>query len=547
MKMPWFQRGDLDGFFGLFIDNLLQLMLISVLCQLAAGLPLEMVNGRILPGAAFSILFGNVFYALQAKKLAETQSKPGTTALPYGINTVSLFAHIFLIMAPVYRATHDPEMAWKAGLFACLGSALIEIAGAFLGGWLRRNTPRAALLTALAGIALTFIAMGFVFQIFANPALALIPAFLILFVYASHIRLPLGLPGGLVALLLGTAIAWSAKIAGFDLFRPDTHPYAFAIHLPSSSVGALWDFITKQDGWRYMSIIFPMGLFNVIGSLQNLESAEAAGDSYGTRSSLLANGLGGLAAALLGSPFPTTIYIGHPAWKAMGARWGYSLLNGLVISLICMTGTVSLVLRVVPLEATLGILLWIGLVIAAQAYKDVPHQHYIAVAFGFIPALAAWALLEIDTTLRVAGTDLYTAASKFGDQIYIQGVLALNQGFIITSMVFAAVMVYVAERKFRVAAMWCFAAALLSFFGIIHAYDLTPLGVQGRIGINAAPAFSAAYLGCALLLLLMNRYARIETSDGSWALAWKMSERRETPRGAGAAALGRKHRRKKRG
>lgn len=525
MKFKWFYRGDIDGFFGLFVDNLLQLMLISVLCKYAVGLPSELVTGRILPGAAFSILIGNAFYAWQAKRLAESTQRPETTALPYGINTVSLFAHIFLIMAPVFRATQNPDLAWKAGLFACLGSALIEIFGSFLGAWLRRHTPRAALLTALAGIALTFISMGFVFQIFASPALALVPAFLILFAYGSKVRLPFGLPGGFAAVLLGTAFAW-----GFGLFHPNADPYSFAIHIPQSSASELWDFVLNQDGWKYLSIIFPMGLFNVIGSLQNLESAEASGDRFDTRASLLANGLGGLAAALLGSPFPTTIYIGHPGWKAMGARWGYSLLNGLVISGLCLIGGVTLVLKVVPLEATLGILLWIGLVIAAQAYKDVPREHYIAVAFGFIPTLAAWALIEIETSLRVAGTDLYSSANKFGEQLYIHGVLALNQGFIITSMIFAAVMVFVAELKFKTAALWCLVAAALSYFGVIHAYELTPLGVQGRFGLNAAPAFSAAYLACAVILILLNRFGRHELLDPSWALAWKTAERRASPR-----------------
>src|SRR6266403_736998 len=105
MRLKWFYRGDVDGFFGLFADNLLQLMLISVLCTGVAGLPADFVAGRILPGAALSILLGNAFYAWQAKKLAERDSRPFTTALPYGINTVSLFAHIFLIMGPVYRET----------------------------------------------------------------------------------------------------------------------------------------------------------------------------------------------------------------------------------------------------------------------------------------------------------------------------------------------------------------------------------------------------------------------------------------------------------
>jgi AGZA family xanthine/uracil permease-like MFS transporter len=39
MRPGWFVRGDIDGFFGLFVDNLLQLMLIAVLCGQVCGLP----------------------------------------------------------------------------------------------------------------------------------------------------------------------------------------------------------------------------------------------------------------------------------------------------------------------------------------------------------------------------------------------------------------------------------------------------------------------------------------------------------------------------
>lgn len=144
--------------------------------------------------------------------------------------------------------------------------------------------------------------------------------------------------------------------------------------------------------------------------MQNLESAEAAGDRFETRPPLLANGLGSLCAAGLGSAFPTTIYIGHPGWKAMGARAGYSIINGVAITLLCLVGGVTLVLKVVPLEAVIGILLWVGLTITAQSFQETPKKHALAVAVGLIPSLAAWALLLIETTLQKAGTSLYAVA-----------------------------------------------------------------------------------------------------------------------------------------
>ena len=206
MKVGWFVHGDIDGFFGLFVDNLLQLMLIAVLCGNVCGMPPELVFGRILPGAALSILFGNVFYAWQARRLAIRTGRSDVTALPYGINTVSLIAFVFLIIAPIYFETKDPRLAWQAGLFACLVSAVLECVGAFVGDWLRRHTPRAALLSSLAGIAITFISMGFVFQIFAMPAIAIVPALFVIMVYGGQIKLPLGLPGGFIAVALGVGL-----------------------------------------------------------------------------------------------------------------------------------------------------------------------------------------------------------------------------------------------------------------------------------------------------------------------------------------------------
>ena len=489
MKTRWFVRGDIDGFFGLFIDNLLQLMLIVVLSTRVAGLPPSLVLGRILPGAAVSILLGNVFYAWQAAKT----DREDATALPFGINTPSLLAFIFLIMGPVYGETGDPTLTWRVGLSACLISGLFEAAGAFVGGWLRRTTPRAALLSALAGIALTFISMGFVFTIFARPWIALFPALLLVTTYASRTRLPFGVPGGLAAILVGAILAWVLRAVDPALYGPPREPVVLGLHLPVPMFGEAWSLLADPRVYRYLAVVLPMGLFNVIGSLQNLESAEAAGDRYETMPSLLANGVATIASALFGNPFPTTIYIGHPAWKAMGARRGYSVLNGAAVTVLCLLGAVPLVLAYVPIDATVGILLWIGLVMTAQAFQQVPGEHALAVAFGLIPSLAAWVLVQIETALRATGSSLYAAAPRLGADFALGGIIALSQGFLPTSMILSAILVFAIDRRFLRAAAWACAASVLSMVGLMHAYELTPLGVMNRFGLAAAPAFGVMY------------------------------------------------------
>lgn len=511
--MKLFVRGDVDGFFGLFIDNLLQLMLINVLCVYVCNLPVELVTQRILPAAALSILLGNVFYTWQAWQLMKRTGRNDVTALPYGINTPSLIAFVFLVIAPVYSATNDADLAWRVGLFACLCSGIMETGGAFIGDWLRRHTPRAALLSALAGIAITFISMNFIFQLFAMPGVAVLPLLVILIVYGARVKLPLGLPGGFVAVAIGVAIAWGMIAFGQPLWEPPGDAYTFAVYAPIPVIGPLLSLLREPIAWQFMAVIVPMGVFNIIGSLQNLESAEAAGDRFETKPSLLVNGIGTIAAACFGSPFPTTIYIGHPGWKAMGARAGYSIVNGIVITALCLIGGVTLVLEYVPLEATLGILLWIGIIITAQAFEAAPTRHALAVAIGLIPAFAAWALEILIKPLAPMGDLAAAGESLSGAGVYIGGIIALSQGFIITSMIYAAFMAHVVDRAFRKAAIWLVAAAALSAIGLMHAYHLDDGGqlhnvfvgsmVDGERVWLAAPDFTLMYLlGAGLLMWL---------------------------------------------
>ncbi len=146
-----------------------------------------------------------------------------------------------------------------------------------------------------------------------------------------------------------------------------------------------------------------MGLFATVGSIENIESARAAGDEYPTGISLAVNGLGTLAACAFGSCFPTTLYIGHPGWKALGARAGYSVLNGAFMTLICLTGTVRWIAWAVPIDAGMAIVLWIGIVMGAQAFQATPRAHAPAVVVGLLPSLAAWGVFMAKSGLHAAG------------------------------------------------------------------------------------------------------------------------------------------------
>ena len=270
--------------------------------------------------------------------------------------------------------------------------------------------------------------------------------------------------------------------------------------------------------WRYAAVFITMAVLNVVGSIQNLESAEAAGDKFDTRSSLLVNGVSAVVGVFLGNPFAPTIYIGHPGWKALGARTGYSVLNALAIMVICFTGAIPFLTWAMPIEVTLGILLWIGLIITAQAFQEVPKAHALAVAIGFIPALAAWGELLVETALGKAGTGfaLKDVASDFPPELFIYGMLALAQGFILISILFSAILAKIIDREWLAAAIWCLISAALSACGVIHGFlwngpsiapDLSFFHSTGPgPGIPCGLGFGLIYLLAAGLLGLLHLF-----------------------------------------
>lgn len=513
----WFVRGDVDGFFGLAIDNLIQVLLLTSLTTGVLGFSEELVYRRILPGVGVSLVVGNLFYSWQARRLQQQTGRADVCALPYGINTVTLIGFVFLVMLPAKLSAlsrglspeQAAERAFQAGIVATIATGLVEAGCAKAVDALRRWTPRAAMLSTLAGIAVTFIAAGFLFRMFAAPVVAFLPFAAVLLTYFGRVRFPWGLPGGLVAIALGTALAWGTHMVGYNA---ETYRYAvdlIGFKYPRASVNTAVDGLLAGYLVEFMPVIIPMALFNVIGSLQNLDSAAAAGDEYPTVPSLVANGAGTLLGAACGSPFPTTIYIGHPGWKALGARVGYSVLNGVFFTVLCLSGTTALLSLVIPIEAGMAVVLWIGIVMVSQSYQATPRTHAPAVTIGLLPGIAAFGALLLKAGLRAAG--MGTPSNPFGPKIFAtlqgadiaaQGLFALEQGFLLSSMLWASLTVEVIERRFSRAALWAVSGTFLSMCGLIHSYRFTTADTVQALSFEGHSPFVIGYSLLAILLWL---------------------------------------------
>ncbi len=524
--MKLFCRGDVDGFCAIALDNIVQLLLIPPMCLGVLGFRPALVYGRILPGVAVSYLVGNLFYAWQAHRLARREGRDDVCAIPFGLNTPTLIAYIFLVMAParqiaIAHGAADPDVvAWRIGLVACVGSGMIEFFGAFVAARIRSITPRAALLASLSGAGLAFLTMNFLFSTFAHPIVGFVTLGMVLLFYFGQLKPRGGIPPALVVLAAGTALAWATHLAPLGAlaladvgWRP-----------PLPVVADLWRGLVGGQVLPYLSVILPMGLLNLLASLQCIESAAAAGDSYSPRSSLMVNGACTFAAACFGSPFPTSLYIGHPAWKRMGARAGYSTANGVFVTLVCLTGAMSPIAWAIPADAGLAIIIWIGFIITIQAFDSTPQRHWPAVVMGMVPVIMAWITFLIKSSARMAGAGS-AAGPAFGPKLLaafhdgglaVEGGFAIEQGTFLCALMFATITVCVIDRRLATAALWALAASALSLLGFLHSWRFETNDSIGSMPLvdwlDGAPRTSAtlfpaapyaiAYAGLAAMLLL---------------------------------------------
>jgi AGZA family xanthine/uracil permease-like MFS transporter len=482
-SVAWWTRGDTNAFFGLAFNILVNVLTLTGLMIGVVKVPAGDVLGTVLPALGIALVLGNVYYTYLARRLARREGRSDVTALPYGPSVPHMFIVVFVIMLPIYLRSHDPVKAWEAGLAWAFVIGVIVLIGAFIGPIIRRFTPRAALLGTLAGISLTFISMRPAAQMWDFAWIGLPVLGIILIGFFTDVRLPGNIPVGLAALLVGTAIGWIGGAMSVPDVTAAAKDIAFAV--PHLQIGML---IHGLSGLApLLATAIPLGVYNFTEAMSNVESAAAAGDSYNLRSVLLADGTGAIVGSALGSPFPPAVYIGHPGWKDAGGRAGYSMASGVFIAVLCFLGLFGLLSTLLPLPAIVPILLYIGLLIGAQAFQAVPRIHAAAVVIAILPNLAQWASGLIDNSLSAAGTTAAQVGTKaLGDAgVVYDGLTTLGQGAVLAGLVLGAIVTFLIDKRFVAAASAAGIGALLAFIGLIHA---------PQVGWAANPQVALGYL-----------------------------------------------------
>jgi adenine/guanine/hypoxanthine permease len=507
-KPALWTSGDWNAFFGFGTNILVNMLVLTGLLRFVLKMPDSLVFGRILPALGLMMCLSTFYYAFLAYRLAQRTGRSDVCALPSGVSVPHMFIVTFVIMLPITLKTGDPIKGWSAGLVWVFFQSFILMIGGFIAPYIRKITPRAALLGTLAGVSITFIAMRPALEMYMTPQIGLVCFAIILVSWFGGVKYPRGIPAGLVAIAAGMIIAWGSNLFGLGLgglsLKGVGDAFAnFGFSVPIPAVSYVF------SGFEYLGIILvtaiPFGIYDLVEAMDNVESAEAAGDEYPTTRVLTADGVVSLIGCLMGNPFINAVYIGHPGWKAMGGRIGYSAATGVAVVLLSWFGIISVLLALVPVVAISPILLYIGMLIGAQAFQTTPARHAPAVVLAFTPHLAAWAKLQIDTmlasTMNAAQSVGGLAADKVGEVkaaaiaalpqqgVIYHGLEVMGGGSILAGLVLGAIAVFIIERDFVKASAFALAGAVMTYFGFMHG---EAVGIGGGLGVT--PGVVLAYL-----------------------------------------------------
>src|SRR6185369_11517318 len=214
-------------------------------------------------------------------------------------------------------------VAWQVGMAARVVIGAFKLVMSFFGEQVRRLVPEAGLLGAIGGVAIALLGALQLGEIYSEPVVGMMALGIVIYALVAKIMLPLRAPAVLASVLVGSALYYGLGAAGL-LVHGVAHaqsPLTAGLPVPTPGFVAGLGIVFRE----YLPLALPFAILTVIGGITVTESARLAGDDYSTRDILLTEAVVTLLAGVFGGVSQSTPYIGHPAYKAMGSRAGYTL------------------------------------------------------------------------------------------------------------------------------------------------------------------------------------------------------------------------------
>src|SRR6476646_8121195 len=352
-RYKWATTGDINAFFGLMLDNVVNLAVLAGMLVAGFGVPAQLVYTRMFPGPALGVLFGDVVYSIMAVRLAKRTGRGDVTAMPLGLDAPSTIGMALTVLGPAFIAAKSRMpadqaaiVAWQVGMATMVLMGVFKLVMSFFGDAVRRAIPEAGLLGSIGGVGIALLGTLQLGEIFGEPVVGMVAIGIIIYSLVAKIRLPFRAPEVLASVVVGAALYYGLGALGWSVHHVTAPTANFPVGLPLPSLGFLKGMpIAVRE---YLPLALPFAILTVIGGINVTESARIAGDDYSTRDILLTEAVATLVAGCCGGVSQSTPYIGHPAYKAMGGRAAYTLACGLFIGLGGILGYIPFLVRLLP-------------------------------------------------------------------------------------------------------------------------------------------------------------------------------------------------------
>jgi len=477
-RYKWLSTGDIGASATIIFDNLTLLTFISVILQFAYQFPLDIILTRIIPGTVFGVLVGNLLCIWLAFRLAKKEQR-NVTAIALGIDAPSAIGFVVCVVGPVFNMFKaQPNLdihqagvlAWQVGMGCLFVLGCIKLVFSLFAKQIKQFIPQAALLGGVGGVAIALIGFFPLVAILKMPIIGFLSFILVILATIVRIRLPFNVPGIPLAIVASTILFYLLIPSGLSGEMPNLAVNTgFLLPLPSLAFLSTFSFVIKQ-----IPLIVPFALLVIFGTMSVAESAACVGENYNVRSMVALDAVATIAASLCGGIAQTTPYAGFPAYKKMDARIGFLLINIVVVGIGGIFGVVGFIVHLVPEAAVAPILLYVAFEIMMQGFVQCDKKYYTPILFAFLPSIAR--LLEIKFTdgslidpLKFQ-QQLFDVSRGFSDQLIIT---IMGNGFIITGILWSAVLVFAINRQVIKSFISCLILAVLSYFGIIHSVYMT--------------------------------------------------------------------------
>lgn len=499
-RVPLFRRGDIGGLTYAITNNIVNYLIVTITLSTALNWPDDIIYGRVVPGMSIGLLISGLYYAFMGYRLSIKEGHPNVTALPSGVSTPAMFVILFGVITPLHYAIGDPQLEWSAAVAATFIGGFTEFIGGFVGPWMKRNIPRAALLGTVAGIGFIWMATQGVFDVYGDPVVGL-PILVVAMIglFGGYV-FPRGIPPLVVAIVGGVVYALCLGRTTFDLGGTGLY-----LPNPETTIQGLMNGFSIV--MPYLTVVIPIEIYNFIETMDNVEAANAAGDMYSVREAQFADGVCTMVSAMFGGVVPNTVWLGHAGLKKTGAGIGYSLVAGIVLGAAGIFGMFRFLNGLVPPAICAITFLWCAVIMVAQAFKDTNRKHYAAVGIAMVPPVADYLYTQVTGAVALSGKWAHTLdsgllgyESDITDALFTNGVMwngvpAVKAGAILIGILLGALTVFIIDKRLDKAGVTCLAGALLSVFGFIH---------YAELGVYPGSSFFIGYLVMAGLCFLLH-------------------------------------------